>query len=82
MEDDAIDFLVERIISARGDVDSLFKRINLDFEYGLKLVRERTGRNRFFINRKALESPDAYIGRLLKNKPSESGTRGSERNIP
>jgi endopeptidase Clp ATP-binding regulatory subunit ClpX len=82
MEDDAIDFLVERIISARGDVDSLFKRINLDFEYGLKLVRERTGRNRFFINRKALESPDAYIGRLLQNESTESDIRGSEHDTP
>ncbi|MFP4306630.1 MAG: AAA family ATPase [Desulfococcaceae bacterium] len=82
MEDDAIDFLVQRIISAQGDVDSLFKRINLDFEYGLKLVRERTGRNRFFITRKALEFPDAYIGNLLKNESPETEPRGSERDTP
>lgn len=82
MEDDAIDFLIERIISARGDVDSLFKQINLDFEYGLKLVRERTGRNRFFITREALESPDAHIGRLLQNESTESDIRGSEHSTP
>jgi ATP-dependent Clp protease ATP-binding subunit ClpX len=27
----------------------------LDFEHGLKLVKEKTGRNRFFITREALE---------------------------
>jgi endopeptidase Clp ATP-binding regulatory subunit ClpX len=78
MEDDAIDFLIDRMISRKSDLDSLFKQINLDFEYGLKLVRDRTGKNRFFITRKALESPDAYIGNLLQNEPPESEIRGSE----
>lgn len=82
MEDDAIDFLIDRMISNRGDLDSLFKQINLDFEYGLKLVRDRTGKNRFFITRKALESPDVYIGNLLKNEPLESEPRKSEKSRP
>lgn len=82
MEDDAIDFLIDRMISNRGDLDSLFKQINLDFEYGLKLVRDRTGKNRFFITRKALESPDVYIGNLLKNESPESEPRKSEKSRP
>jgi ATP-dependent Clp protease ATP-binding subunit ClpX len=40
--------------------------LTADFEHGLKLVREKTGRTRFFITREALEKPDSYIADLLR----------------
>jgi hypothetical protein len=34
----------------------------------LKLVHEKTGRNRFFITRQALDEPEVFIARLLQVK--------------
>ena len=66
LEDDAIDYMIEKMVNESETVDSYYKKLIADFEYGLKLVREKTGRNRFFITREALQAPETFIARLLK----------------
>ena len=66
LEEDAIDQLLEKLIRREIRIEDLNGRLNQDFELGLKLVREKTGKNRFFINRDALRFPEAYIAGLLK----------------
>jgi len=66
MEEDAIDYIIGKVFREGSHVDEFYKKLNLDFEYGLKLVRQKNGKNRFFITREALTDPDAYIGGLLK----------------
>jgi ATP-dependent Clp protease ATP-binding subunit ClpX len=70
MEDNAIDFIIEEFIRFPEDFEKVYQKIISDFEYGLNLVREKTGKTRFFIARKDLEEPEKYIGELLKPKPS------------
>ena len=65
-EEDAIDHIIEQWLHASPDLDAIYNRLSADLEYGLKLVREKTGRNRFFLTRQALESPEAFIAQLLK----------------
>lgn len=67
LEDDAIDHIITTIMTGSSDIDAFYKQLTKDFEHGFKLVRERTGRNRFFITAKALEGPEAFIAELLKN---------------
>ncbi len=67
MEEDAVDFIMGEFIHSGAALDDVYKKISSDFEYGLKLVREKTGRNRFFITREALLAPEPYISRLLKS---------------
>jgi endopeptidase Clp ATP-binding regulatory subunit ClpX len=71
LEEDAIDFIMEQLIEAPIHLDNIFKKVNMDFEHGLKLAREKTGHSRYFINRQALLDPEAYISRLIQ---SELGT--------
>ncbi len=66
MEDDAIDYLIEKLIESGLDIESFYRRMSLNFEYGLKLVREKTGQRQFFVNKKMLASPEDYIANLLK----------------
>ena len=66
MEDNAIDFIIEEFINFPEDFEKVYQKIISDFEYGLNLVREKTGKTRFFIARKDLEEPEKYIGELLK----------------
>ncbi len=65
LEEDAIDFIIEKLVSCDIHLDAFYKQLNLDFEHGLKLVREKTGRNRFFITRDALLGPEAFIRNML-----------------
>lgn len=67
LEEDAIDFIMEQIVNRAATLDSMAKQLNGHFELGLKLVMEKTGQNRFFINREALVNPESFIGGLIRN---------------
>ena len=66
LEEDAIDFIIEKIVTNDVHLDALYQQLTKDFEHGLKLVREKTGQNRFFITRKALINPESYVKILLQ----------------
>jgi endopeptidase Clp ATP-binding regulatory subunit ClpX len=68
LEDDAIDYIIEQIVSGMMGFEKFSSKISNDFEYGLRLVKEKTGRNRFFITKEALAEPDTYIANLLKDR--------------
>jgi ATP-dependent Clp protease ATP-binding subunit ClpX len=65
-EEEAIDHIIAQWLHVSPDIDAIYQRLSADLEYGLKLVREKTGRNRFFLTRQALEAPEAFISQLLK----------------
>ena len=68
MEEDAVDFIIDQFENSVANFDDFYKQLAADFEYGLKLVREKTGRNRFFITKQALISPEEFIGNLIRNE--------------
>ena len=63
---EAIDAIIEQCIDTHQAPESYYRNLTANFEHGLKLVRERTGRTRFFLTRDALERPEAFIADLLK----------------
>jgi len=67
LEEDAIDFIMEQIVNKAVALDAIAQQLNANFELGLKLVMEKTGQNRFFINRDALVNPESFIGGLIRN---------------
>jgi len=66
-EEDAIDFIIEQLIDASLELNLVYEKIDQDFQLGLKLAREKSNRNRFFITREALLDPEAYIGKLIRD---------------
>jgi len=72
LEEDAIDFITEKLIDSPFELKDVNEKLNRDFQHGLKLAREKTNRNRFFISRQALLDPEAYVRQLIKGrlKPS------------
>jgi len=72
LEEDAIDFIIEKLIKSPFELKDVNEKINRDFQHGLKLAREKTDRNRFFITRQALLDPEAYVSELIRDqiKPS------------
>lgn len=67
MEEDAIDSIIEQFENFAVTVEDFYAKLSQDFEHGLKLVQEKTGRNRFFITKKALLAPGDYISQLIKD---------------
>mgnify|MGYP001823087465 CR=1 FL=1 len=72
LEENAIDFIIEQMVVSRMDLMAFYSQLTADFEMGLKLVREKTGRSRFFITRDALLSPETFISNLIRNELSFS----------
>jgi endopeptidase Clp ATP-binding regulatory subunit ClpX len=68
LEEDAIDFIIEKLIDSPFELKDVDQKINQDFQHGLKLAREKTNRNRFFITRRALLDPEAYISELIRDQ--------------
>jgi len=70
LEDDAIDYIIAQLENSTYDLETLCEHISADFEYGLKLVQEKTGKNRFFITKDALLNPESFISNLIKDELS------------
>ena len=68
LEEEAIDHIIEKFVTSDMHLDEFYNQLNMDFEHGLKLVREKTSNNRFFITKDALQDPEKYIGSMLANK--------------
>ncbi len=77
LEDNAIDFIIEQLTNPAIHIADFERQLSIDFELGLKLVREKTGKNRFFITRKALLEPETFISNLIKDE-----LRGVSLNLP
>ncbi len=74
LEEDAVQYFIQQYMDEETDFEAIYRWFCSQFEYGLKLVRERIGRNRFFITRDALLGPESYIGNLLKDTDDISVT--------
>jgi endopeptidase Clp ATP-binding regulatory subunit ClpX len=77
LEEDAIDFIIEQLIETPISLKDIYNKVNKDFEHGLKLVREKTGRNRYFITRQALLNPEDHISQLIQSEYDPDSTHDS-----
>ncbi len=71
LEDEAIDYIISQWLVHPVDVDAIYKKLTSDLVYGLKLVCEKTGRNRFFITRQGLDEPETFISQLLRKEAGQ-----------
>ncbi len=65
-DDSAIDELIKRSIETGKDSDDLAFQVAKRLEYGLKLIKERTGISTFILNKNSIVDMDAYINSLIK----------------
>ena len=68
MEEDAVDFIIEQFINSGIKLEDFYKQLIVDFELGLKLIREKTGKNYFKITKQALMGPESFISNLIKDE--------------
>ncbi len=68
LEEDAIDYISEQMANHSLNIDLIYHKLSNDFEYGLKLLRDKTGKNRFFLPKDALVNPEAFLDRLITSE--------------
>ncbi len=71
LEEDAVDFVLEQLAAGDVALKDIYRKLTTDLELGLKLVREKTGKNRFFLTKQALLAPESFISRLIKENIPE-----------
>ncbi len=69
LEEDAVDLILEMLVESSLDIRGISAMLNSHFEHGLKLVREKTGRSRFFIPRNGVLDPEGFVRGLITAPP-------------
>ena len=64
--DEAVDVLLTQAIKMELDITSICKKFVKDLELGLKLVKDRTGKNRFQITSEALSNPEDFVRKIIQ----------------
>jgi len=70
LEEDALDYIAEQFINSSSDFQTVCKRISKDFEHGFKLIREKTGSDRFYVSEQALLSPESFLSNVVDDELS------------
>jgi len=74
LDEEAKDMVILQMSTSEGALGNIYKRLTSDFEDGLKLIRDRTGRKAFVISKEGLEDPEGFLGSLIKSMyPDDSG---------
>lgn len=63
--DGAADELVRRVLVEGNGSEPICDAFTRDFEYGLNLIKEKTGQSRFTITREAVQEPEDFLNDLL-----------------
>ena len=64
--EEAIDRITEILLNEDGKGTALFSRLSKDYEYGLELISDKTGQKEFIITREAVDNPEGYLDRTIR----------------
>jgi endopeptidase Clp ATP-binding regulatory subunit ClpX len=71
LDTDAQDYLLKKQLCEDLKIESFHEWLNKNFEYGLKLIRERTNQSSFVLSKQALVEPHIYLEHLVKDALKE-----------
>lgn len=66
-DESAVDELIRQAVETGQDLGAIVFFLAKKLEYGLKLIRDRVGKERFVINREGVMDTESYINNLVKN---------------
>ena len=67
-DEDAIDFLIQQFIDHNATSEEILSKLYEDFYDGFNLIREKTGKNRFFLSKNALMDHETYLNDLIRKE--------------
>jgi len=71
LDEEAIDVIILEMFSSPTALSDLYKRLTTSFEYGFKLIRDRIGRDTFVITKEALNNPEGFFNKLVRETYAE-----------
>ncbi len=77
-DDEARDFIASMIIQSKKTFGDFYKLLKGDFEYGFRLIQEKTGKQKFTITKKELENPEQYLNDMIKEEYIDAITKDLE----
>jgi endopeptidase Clp ATP-binding regulatory subunit ClpX len=79
--EEAIDRLTEIALDEDGKGAAVCSRLLKDYEHGMKLIRDKMGRKEFIITKEAVDDPEGYLNRMIReiySRQSDERIEGSE----
>ncbi|OGR33416.1 MAG: ATPase [Desulfobacula sp. RIFOXYB2_FULL_45_6] len=67
-EEDAIDFIMEQFIDHNATSEEILSNIYSTYYDGFNLIREKTGKNRFFLSKNALTDHETFLNDLIRKE--------------
>lgn len=64
--EEGIDAVLQKALTSKVSALSICENLSKDFEYGFKLVQEKTGMARFIITPEAIANPEGFIQKLIR----------------
>ncbi len=80
-KEEAIDRITEIALDEDGKGTAICTRLLKDYEHGMKLIRDKIGRREFIITREAVDDPEGYLNRIIReiySRQSDQGLEGKE----
>lgn len=71
--DETVDLLIETSITQDKSIRALCDQKFKDFQHGLKIIANNTGRNSFVISRQMVENPDEELSKLIVESFQKTG---------
>ncbi|MGQ9508780.1 MAG: AAA family ATPase [Thermodesulfobacteriota bacterium] len=65
-DDIAMDRVIEMALNERVRGEVICSRLLKDYEHGMKLIRDKLGRREFLITQEAIEDPEGYLNRVIR----------------
>ncbi len=67
-EEDAIDFLITQFIDHGASSEEILSKLYNEYYDGMNLIKEKTGKNRFFLSKEDLIDSESYLNDLIRKK--------------
>jgi hypothetical protein len=66
-DDTAINVIIKTVLLEGHSIKPILKELFLKYFHGLKLVKDKTGKNLFVFSEEAVKSPNEYLNNLIKD---------------
>jgi ATP-dependent Clp protease ATP-binding subunit ClpX len=78
---EAVDRIIEIALDEDGKGTRICSRLLKDYEHGMRLIRDKIGRREFLVPREAVDDPEGYLNRMIReiySRQSDQGFEGKE----
>jgi endopeptidase Clp ATP-binding regulatory subunit ClpX len=79
--EEALDRITEIALDEDGKGVAVCSRLLKDYEHGMRLIRDKIGRKEFIITKEAVDDPEGYLNRIIReiySRQSDQRLEGSE----